>query len=182
MRIGARQSIKMLRSQKAGKIIGYLFLAIGLGALIHLAKITIDEKAARNWVPHNAQIVSANLTTHVNDKGGKTYSIDVTYEFEWQGSTVKGTRFRLHDKASANLSESDNVVQGLLLSKRNGQHYPIFVNPDNPRQSAIQNTVHPKAKTSSRFLGLLFSIIGFYTAFKPKLLGRRAISGKGKQN
>ena len=174
MRLSPRQSMKLLRSQKAGTLIGSLMLIIGLGALVHVAKITIDEKSARNWLAHTAQVQSAGLTTHVNDKGGKTYSIDVAYIFDWDGTTFKGTRYRLHDKPSPSLEENNDVIEGLLLSKQDGGQYPIFVNPKNPRQSAILNAVHPKAKSSSLFLGLLFSILGYFTAFKPKLFGKRS--------
>ena len=173
MRISARQSIKILKSQKTGKLIGYLFLIIGLGALIHLAKITIDERAARNWVPHIAQIESANLATHVNDKGHKTYLVNVVYVFDWNGTIFKGTRYRLHDKFSPNFNESDEILQNLLQSKQDGAGYTIFVNPNNPRQSAIQNSVNEEVKASSRFLGLLFSIIGFFMAFKPRFWGEK---------
>ena len=149
-------------------------LLIGLGALVHVAKVTLDEKSAKNWVPHTAQVQSAGLMIHVNDKGGKTYSIEVAYIFDWDGTPFKGTRYRLHDKPNPNFESSDEIVQDLLLSKRDGGQYPIFVNPKNPRQSAIVNTVHPKAKSSSFFLGLLFSILGYFTAFKPKLFGKRS--------
>lgn len=174
MRISPRQSMKLLRSQKAGTLIGSLMLIIGLGALMHVAKITLDEKSVRNWVPHTAQVQSAGLTTLVNDRGGKTYSIDVAYVFDWDGTSFKGTRYRLHDKPSANFEGSSEVVQDFLISKQDGGQYPIFVNPKNPRQSAIINTVHPKAKSSSLFLGLLFSILGYFTAFKPKLFSKRS--------
>ena len=174
MRLSPRQSMKLLRSQKAGTLIGSLMLIIGLGALAHAAKIRLDEKSARNWLSHTAQVQSAGLTKHVNDKGGITYSIDVAYVFDWDGTTFKGTRYRLHDKPSPKFEDNNEVVQDLLLSKRDGGQYPIFVNSKNPRQSAIINTVHPKAKSSSLFLGLLFSILGYFTAFKPKLFGRRS--------
>ena len=173
MRISARQSVKILKSQKAGKLIGYLFLIIGLGALIHLAKVTIDERAARHWVPHTAQIERASLETHENDKGSKTYSINVTYLFDWNGRAFKGTQYRLHDKSSPNLKENDEIVQDLLRAKREDVSYPIFVNPKNPQQSAIKNVVHPKTKTLSRFLGLLFSVIGYFTAFEPKFWSKK---------
>ena len=174
MRISARQSMKLLRSQKAGTLIGALMLIIGLGGFVHVVKITFDERAIRNWVPHLAQVESARLTTHENDKGVKTYSIDVAYLFDWEGSTFKGTRYRLHDKPSSDFEGNSEIIQSLLVSKQDGGQYPVFVNPKNPRQSAIVNSVHPKAKSSSLFLGFLFSILGYFTAFKPKLFRRRS--------
>ena len=173
MRISARQSMKLLRSQKAGTLIGALMLIIGSGAFAHVLKITIDQRSIKNWVPHLASVQSAGLTTLTNDKGVKSYAIDVAYLFDWDGSPFKGTQYRLHDKPKSDFDDSNAIIQGLLTSKKEGRQYPIFVNPDNPRQSAILNTVHPKAKSSSLFLGFLFSVIGFLTVFKPKLLGKR---------
>ena len=149
-------------------------LLIGLGAFAHVVKITIDERAMRDWVPHLASVQSAGLATHTNDKGGETYTIDVSYLFEWEGSSFKGTRYRLHDKVSPDFEKTNEIVQGLLVSKQDGGQYPIFVNPKNPLQSAVINSVHPKAKSGSLFLGFLFSLIGYFTVFKPRIFKKRS--------
>lgn len=173
MRISPRQSIKLLKSQKAGKLIGYLLLIIGIGALIFNAKVRLDERGAKNWVPHFAQIDRARLETHENDKGGKSYFIDVAYKFEWKGTTFAGYQYRLHDNATPNFEENNAVIEALLQTKEDDGQFPIFVNPKNPKQSAIKNVIHPQAKSSSLFLGLLFSLIGYFTAFKPKLFRKK---------
>lgn len=174
MKFGARQSIKLLRSQKAGSLIGGLMMIIGIGALLYAGKVTLDERSVKNWVPHSAQIENARVSAHENDKGVKSYSIDVAYVFEWKGTSFKGTKYRLHDKPSSNFEESRNVVQDLLISKQDGGQYPIFVDPKNPARSSVLNEVHPEAKSSSLFLGFLFSILGYFTMFKPKLFRRRS--------
>lgn len=174
MRLSARQSMKLLRSQKAGVLIGSLLLIMGAIAFIHVAKITIDERGARNWVPYTAHIERVELLTHVNDKGGKTYTIDVAYNFEWDGATFKGTRYRPHDKSTPYSDSVEKIIKGLAISKQDGGQYPIFVNPQNPHQSAVLNTAHPKAKSSSLFLGFLFSIMGYFTVFKPRFFGKKS--------
>ena len=174
MRLSPRQSMKLLKSQKAGTLIGVLMLIIGLGAFTHVVKITIDERAMKDWVPHLASVESAGLAIHTSDKGGKTYTIDVSYLFEWEGKTFKGTRYRLHDKTTPDFKSTNEIVQGLLTSKQDDGQYPIFVNPKNPTQSAITNTVHPKVKSRSLFLGFLFSILGYFTGFKPRLFRKRS--------
>jgi len=174
MRFASRQSLKFLRSQKAGALIGSLLLIVGLGAFAHAAKITIDEKDAKNWVSHTAQIERAVVTPHVNEKGGKTYTVDVVYNYDWQGKTFEGNLYRLHDKPSQNVREAQEAVRGLARSEQEGMTYPIFVNPDNPRQSAVLNTAHPKARSGSLFLGFLFLSMGCFTVFQPKLFGKRA--------
>lgn len=176
MRISPKHSMKLLRSKMAGTLIGSVMLIVGLGAFAHVVKVTLDEKSAKAWVPHFAQVKSAALSTHENDKGVKSYSIDVSYAFEWEGSSYKGARYRLHDKPSPSAQGNNEIVRKLLLSKQDGEQYPIFVNPKNPRQSAVLNTVHPKAKSSSLFLGFLFSILGYFTVFKPKLFGKKSAS------
>jgi hypothetical protein len=173
MRFSPRQSLKLLKSKKAGTLIGALMILIGLGAFAHVLKITWDERALKNWVPHLAQVERAAINTHVNDKGGKSYTIDVIYSFDWEGRAFKGMRYRLHDKASPHADETDKVVTDLLRTQQDGGQYPIFVNPKNPAQSAILNTVHPKAKSSSLFLGFLFSILGYFTGFKGTLSRKR---------
>ena len=76
----------------AGTVIGSLMLLVGLFALGHVVKITIDEYQLKDWVPHFAQVNSAALSTHENEKGVKRYSIDVSYGYEWEGNPFKGTR------------------------------------------------------------------------------------------
>ena len=174
MRLSPRQSMKLLKSKKTGNVLGILMLLIGLGAFAHVVKITIDERAMRDWVPHLASVQSAGLATHTNDKGGETYTIDVSYLFEWEGSSFKGTRYRLHDQVSPDFEKTNEIVQGLLVSKQDGGQYPIFVNPKNPLQSAVINSVHPKAKSGSLFLGFLFSLIGYFTVFKPRIFKKRS--------
>jgi len=164
--------MRFLKSQKAGKLIGYLFLTIGLGALLYAGKVKLDERGAKNWVPHVAQIENARLETHVNDEGGKTYSIDVDYKYDWEGEVFAGDKYRLHDQATPSFEENNEVVEDLLLTKREAGRYPIFVNPDTPSQSAVKNTVHPKAKSSALFLGFFFTMIGYFTAFKINPLRR----------
>ncbi len=165
--------MKLLKSQKAGKLIGYLLLIMGLSALIYAAKVTIDARGAKNWVPHIAQIENAQLGTHVNDKGGKTYTIEVSYKFDWKGEVFKGNQYRLHDQATPDFEANNVIVEALIQTKEDNGRYPIFVNSKNPHQSAVKNIVHTKAKSSSLFLGILFSLVGYFTAFKPRLFRRR---------
>ena len=174
MRLSPRRSMKLLNSKKVGNLIGMLMLLIGLGAFTHAVKITIDQRAMKNWMPHFAQVEYATLTAHENDKGGQSYSVDVAYVFEWEGASFRGTRYRLHDKINPTPDGLHKAVKGLLKSKEDGGQYPIFVNPKNPAQSAILNTVHPKARSGSLFLGILFSMIGYFTVFKPKLFRKRS--------
>ena len=172
MRISPRQSIKLLKSQKAGKLLGGLFLILGAGFLIYGAKVTLDARGAKNWVRHDAQIQSARLETYVNDKGGKTYSIEVDYRFEWNGTPYAGRKYRLHDTARPGFDENNAIVESLLETKRDNGRYPIFVNPKNPRQSAVINAIPEKARSSNFFLGILFSLIGIFT-LKPKLFRKK---------
>ena len=172
MRISPRQSIKFLKSQNAGKMIGYLCLMIGVIAFLYAAKVKLDERSVKNWLPHFAQIERAALTTHVNDEGVETYLIDVGYKFDWDGQIYAGNRYRLHDNSSSNFDENNLIVQDLLQTKEEGGRYPIFVNPKNPRQSAVKNTIPAGAKSSGLFLGFFFSLIGCFTAFKPRFFGK----------
>lgn len=173
MRLSPRQSMKLLKSRMAGSVIGALMMMMGMGGFAHVAKITIDAKSAKDWMPHQAQVERAALVAHENDKGGKSYTVDVSYLFEWEGAMFKGTRYRLHDKSTPIAQENNDIVEALLRSKAEGRSYPIFVNPKNPQQSAVINTVHPKARQSSLFLGFLFSILGYFTGFNPKLFKKK---------
>lgn len=174
MRLSPKQSLKLLRSQKAGAVIGSLLILMGIGAFLHVAKVVLDERRAKDWVAYSAQIDRADVKTHMKDDGAKTYIIDVAYSFDWKGTSYTGTQYRLHNKTNPIPDAIHKEVKSLLIAKQKGKPYPIFVNPKNPQQSAIVNKAHPKARSSSLFLGFLFSIMGYFTGFRPKLFGKRS--------
>jgi len=174
MRISPTQSLKLLKSKRAGTLIGYLFLIMGAIAVIYAVKVRLDARNVKNWVPHLAQIEGAGLSTHVDDDGKATYSLIVQYLYEWDGTPYKGRRYRLHDAPSSDQVEMNKIVEALLLTKQDDGLYPIYVNPDKPVQSAIKNEVHPSAKSSSLFLGFFCSLIGFFMVFRQGRFSRKS--------
>lgn len=169
MRFSPRQSLKFIKSDKAGKILGSLFLILGLGFLAYFAKVLIDAHDAKSWTAETATINSARLETYIGDNGVRTYSIYVAYEYVWKGNTYRGKHYRLHDNPSPSLDENNKVVEALLAAKQAGTPYPIFINPNDPTESAVKNVVSEKSKKFSRTLGLLFTLIGFFTLFRDRL-------------
>ena len=107
---------RALRSKIPVRLIGLLFMTIGLTLASFAVKIHMDEKDALNWVPHTAQIERARIKTISNDDSEK-YAVDVIYQYEWGNEAYQGNRYRVHDNASTDFFETEKIVEGLLDAK-----------------------------------------------------------------
>ena len=151
----------------AVRLIGLLFMTIGLILAGGAAKMHMDEKDALNWVPHTAQIEKARVKTISNDDSEK-YRVDVIYQYEWGNKAYQGNRYRVHDNASSDFFETEKIVEGLLDAKQQTKNYPIYVNPNKPEVSAIKNEVDGEKKWGFSLMGPLFFLIGFFAVFFPQ--------------
>ena len=166
---------RALRSKIPVRLIGLLFMTIGLTLASFAVKIHVDEKDALNWVPHTAQIERARIKTISNDDSEK-YAVDVIYQYEWGNEAYQGNRYRVHDNASTDFFETEKIVEGLLDAKQQTKNYPIYVNPNRPEVSAVKNEVDGEKKWAFSLMGPLFSLIGFFAVFFPQYFNREQLT------
>ena len=154
------------------KILGPLFLiggffVIGFAILAHF-----DGKDAQNWSSHVAKIGAATLESRVIDDEKETYLIKVLYQYEWNGLTYRGDRYRLHSNSSRNYQRQYSILTGLQYAQRNGTDYEIFVDPKNPENSVINNDFNPNKIYGDIIFGMLFSFVGYILTFHLAALER----------
>jgi len=137
---------RILTSKKVVRFVGLLFMTIGFTMSFFAAKMHIDAKDAKTWIPHFANIQSAKLREYHDDNGFKSYSVDVTYRYSWETIAYEGNQYRLHNMSSSGFDENNEIVQDLRQAMEQGEEYPIFVNPNNPKESAVKNVVDPESK------------------------------------
>lgn len=127
-----------LRRRKSGNKVGVGVLAIlGLAGAGMLYPLTIRPIAktldARNWIETPCKIISARVKSHRGDDS-TTYSIDIFYEYNFDGETYKSSRYGFIGGSSSGRSGKAEVVNAYKNSKN-----PVcYVNPKDPSEAVLK--------------------------------------------
>ncbi|MCD6392043.1 MAG: DUF3592 domain-containing protein [Planctomycetes bacterium] len=128
---------------KRGKFVGFIVFAMfaiaGLVGSYFLLVLPIKNViAARSWVETPCRILSAQVKSH-SDSDGTTYSIDISYQYEFKGKTFICDRYNFMGGSSSGRSGKRAVVDKYRKAKN-----PVcFVNPDNPAQAVLVRGFQP---------------------------------------
>lgn len=169
-KVGSRTLGNFIRT--IWKILGPLTLIVGFSVMGYATLAHFDMKEAQNWSPHVAKIGAAKLETHVIDDEKKSHSIKVIYQYEWNGVIYTGNRYRLHFNSNRDFQGQYSILTGLEYAQRNGTDYEIFVDPNNPKDSVINNDFNPNDVYGGILLGIFFSLIGYVVTFHLSALER----------
>jgi len=123
---------------KRGKFVVYIFFSIfaiaGLVGSYFLLVLPIKNViAARSWVETPCRILSAQVKSH-SGSDSTTYSVDISYQYEFNGKTFTGNRYNF----SMGTSSSGRSGKRVVVDKYRKAKNPVcFVNPDNPGQAVL---------------------------------------------
>lgn len=134
-------------------------------------KIFVDGQNALKWTPHHATIQDASVRNSTNSDGQKSYHVKVRYRYRWDGRVYEGDRYQLHP-SNMGRKKVEEIVLDLLFAKQDRDNYPIFVNPEKPKKSAIKNSVSKGSQFGSLLLGVFFTLFGYIAFFHPGLVNR----------
>ncbi|MBL7154017.1 MAG: DUF3592 domain-containing protein [Phycisphaerae bacterium] len=142
----APKSRRRRKGKKAGIGIFAIFGLIGAGMLYPLTIRPIAKTIdARNWIETPCKIISARVDTHRSDDG-TTYSIDIFYEYQYEGQTYKSSRYGFIGGSSSGYSGKARVVSTYKKAKN-----PVcYVNPKDPSEAVLKRGLR---------LGLLICVI-----------------------
>jgi hypothetical protein len=128
---------------------------------------TID---AEGWPAVSCRIVSAEVKSH-SDSDGTTYSIEITYEYQFEGSSYRNDRYDFIGGSSSGYKGKERIVKGY----KTAANPRCFVNPKNPSEAVLKRGWH---------WGLLFALFplpflavgvgGLYFALKRTKISRKA--------
>ena len=115
--------------------------------------------AARSWQPVPCEMVSSHVRTHYERRSdpsldGRTYSINVLYNYEIGGQTYQGNRYHFIGDRTSNRATKAEIVAGLPAESVATCH----VNPEDPFDVVINRSF-----TTAYLIGLLplaFVLIG----------------------
>lgn len=136
-------------------ILGVALIALGVGRLLPYFR-------ARSWLPGTARVLSiAELWSEVAlayNQRMKFHFPNIQYEYQYQGETHKSNRVSFETQ---NIWEPEvdgwgnptNKTKRFWASWSNGSTIPIYINPNDPRESVIIRA--PNRKRRSHHLAVI---------------------------
>lgn len=110
-----------------------LLVAAGFGFSAFWAFPTfLKSVSSRSWHEVPAKIISSEVTSR-SGKNGRSYGIDVTYEYTWQSKTYKSDCHDFLDFSSSGRADKEAVVRSLPP----GKTVPCWVNPKKPEEAVL---------------------------------------------
>ena len=92
---------------------------------------------ADSWVEVGCRIISAEVESHEGDDS-TTYSINISYEYEYEGRMYKSDRYDFVGWSSSGYSGKAKVVEGY----RRPSNPVCFVNPERPSEAVLRRGFH----------------------------------------
>jgi hypothetical protein len=134
--------------------VGIVFIVIGSSATyMLLVRPLLKTWQARNWTETPCRIISATVGEHSSDDG-TTYSIDITYEYQCDGRTLRSSRYDFIGGSSSGYHSKKAVVDRYLQMPD-----PIcYVNPDNASEAVLMRKL--TAKNAIGLFPLIFVVAG----------------------
>ncbi|MBN8457947.1 MAG: DUF3592 domain-containing protein [Verrucomicrobia bacterium] len=131
-------------------LFGFLFLAAGCVMLLRVPYLFYQKGRLDKGLEVPARILRVES---VSSGGGRHSSVSVEYEFRWGDSVFKG------DRASV-FSESNGLYFRLREAFESGREVTCFVDPGDPRLSALEKDVRVMDLIGYFGLGTPFAIVG----------------------
>lgn len=130
--------------------LGFFFLLFFLMGAAGVYLVTIRPALkileARDWPQVSCKVLKAKVGHHSGSKGGTTYSVDITYEYEWRGETYVSESWDFLGGSSSGREGKEHVVARYPV----GRSSVCYVNPRRPAEAVLFRGFHS---------GLLFGLI-----------------------
>ena len=148
------------KSKQMGKkgqlVFGAVFVLVGAGVsywlLIHPL---IKTYQAKSWVETPCRIISAQVGSHSSDDG-TTYSIDITYQYQFNGATYTADRYDFIGGSSSGHQGKQEVV-----TRYKQMPNPVcFVNPQKPTEAVLMRKL--TLKNAIGLFPLIFVAAGLF--------------------
>ena len=152
-------------------LFGLVFLVPGLllSWFLGVRPLLMCLQARQNWERVPAEVTESSVRTH-RGSDSTTYSIEISYTYEWEGQQLSGDRYDFMTGSSSGYQSKRRVVERYPV----GFTFDVYVNPSRPEQSVID----PSVKLI--YFGMLgFGGIFFAVGLGTVIYGLRKKDGKG---
>lgn len=138
-----------------------------------------DSMQSRGWVETPCTILTSEVGRH-SSSDGTTYSIDITFTYEWNGRTYESDSYGLITMASGGRSGKEEAVR----ENPPGARRTCWVNPDRPSQAIISRELGMMPWFILPFSGIFVLIGGgvMYGALTGKVTGEGKSKGFRKSS
>ena len=143
-------------------VFGGIFFLAGMGIFLGLTvRPVLKWQAAQGWRDVPCTIVSSQVGAHTSSDG-TTYSIDITYRYEWQGRNYTSSRYSFLGGSSSGHSGKKAVVR----KYPEGSTRTCYVNPDDPSEAVLTRAFQLSYLIGG--FGLIFVVVGGALAAHPR--------------
>jgi hypothetical protein len=140
--------------KRAGVLIGLVFVIIGLaGSYWLLVRPLMKTWQAKSWPETPCTIISAEVGSH-SDEDGTTYSIDITYGYDFSRRTYRADRYDFIGGSSSGRRGKQAVVDRY----KKAANPMCFVNPKKPSEAVLQREL--TVKNAIGLFPLIFVVAG----------------------
>ncbi|MDB6057710.1 MAG: hypothetical protein JWO95_1554 [Verrucomicrobiales bacterium] len=123
--------------KNAPKWFPWLFIIIGVVIIGVGANLVFQSVRCRSWPTTVGTIRTARMGQHSSNKGGNTYSADISY-----GYSVGDTRYLGTKVAFGMMSASSSYAGGVLKRYPVGAEVPVYYSPNNPGTAVLEPGIH----------------------------------------
>ena len=131
----------------------FLFSGLGVGWFMYLRPAIQGRQALASWQRVPCVILSSKVGVHHSDDGS-TYSIEISYQYPFNGSVYQSNRFGFFGGSSSGYDEKAAVVARYAQ----GSRATCYVNPAKPSQAVLEP--HSTAPMIFIFLPIAFVAVG----------------------
>lgn len=141
-------------------LIGFVFLAIGIGAGGLAGSMWWNWWKAQSWVESPAWVIMADLEQHRGSKGSATFKVVARYMYNYGGQTRENNRVGLVNMTDNFGSWHQDTYERLIRHFQQGQPVVCYVNPENPEEALLDRQLRMGIYSFCLVFALLFGSFG----------------------
>ena len=136
-----------------------VFFAIGTAVFVPMFVLPVLQvQAAKSWMETPCTIDKSRVKPHRSDDG-TTYSVDVLYTYEFNGTRHRSSRYSFETGSSSGRASKKAVVDALP----EGKATVCYVDPDDPKEAVLNREL--TAGTWFGLIPLVFVLVGMVGMF-----------------
>ena len=137
-----------------------IFAAIGFGILfVSVIPSLVDAWQMKRWYNTPATLTAVKLETR-SDDDSTTYQATARYSYRFNGTQYQGSRITISGGFDNVGDYHEQMVDRLKRAYNSGQQITVWVNPDNPQESIIDNKLRLEMFAFKMLFVVLFGGFG----------------------